>query len=66
MYSPLYGCSGMPVVACMCVYTAQKLFNTENFITKSTGTRTKNINNEQKVGMLLQKRTDIYKRSRDK
>ena len=26
----------------------------------------KTLKNEQKVGMLLQKRTDIYKRSRDK
>ena len=36
---PSYGCSGMPVV---CLYCVKKLFNTLNFITKITGTRTKN------------------------
>ena len=57
---PPYGCRGTPVVARMCVYTApKKSFNTLNLITKSTGTRTKNIfKNDQRVGMLLQKRTD--------
>ena len=64
---PSYGCRGMPVVARMCVYTVRKKNLIHNLITKSTGTRTKNFFfNEQKVGMLLSKRTGIYKRSRDK
>ena len=51
MCSPSYGCRGKPVVARMCVYTAQKNYLIQNLITKSTV-------NEQKIGMLLQKRTD--------
>ena len=44
----------------MCVYTAQFFFVIHTIsLQKSTGTKTKNIFlNEQKVGMLLQKRTD--------
>ena len=46
MCSPSYGFHGMPVVARMCVYTAQnKLFNK---LQKCTGTRTKkHFKNEQ-------------------
>ena len=56
MCSPSYGCRGTPVVTHMCLYCAKKLLHK---LPKSTGTRTKNIlKKEQKVGMLLQKRTD--------
>ena len=52
MCSPSYGFRA-PYV---CLYCAKKLFNK---LQKCTGTRTKNIfKNEQKVGMLLQKRAD--------
>ena len=46
-----YGCRGTPVVARMCVYTAQKIFNTKNVITKSRDAAAKK---------------NRYKRSRDK
>ena len=57
---PSYGCRGTPVIARICVYTAGKNYLIHNLITKSTGTRMKNIKkkNELKVGMLLQKRVD--------
>ena len=43
----------------ICVFMHKFFLRTKKFITKSTGTRMKNIFlNEQKVGMLLQKRTD--------
>ena len=49
-----YSYRGMPVVARMCVYTAS------NVITKKYWNKNKKLLffNEQKVGMLLQKRTD--------
>ena len=57
---PSYGFRGTPVVTRTCVYTARKNYLIHKMsLQKSTGTRTKNIlKNEQKVGMLLQKRTD--------
>ena len=55
---PSYGCRGTaaPVVARMCVYTARKNDLIHNLITKKYWN--KNEKKEQKIGMLLQKRTD--------
>ena len=53
---PSYGCRGTRVVARVCVYTARKNYLIHNLITKKYWN--KNEKHEQKVGMLLQKRTD--------
>ena len=58
---PSYGYHRTPIVTHMyvCLYCAEKNLYIKFNYKKSTGTRTKNIFlNEQKVGMLLQKRTD--------
>ena len=53
-----YGCLGTPVPY-VCLYCAKNYLIHKILLQKSTGTRTKNLfKNEQKVGMLLQKRTD--------
>ena len=56
---PSYGCHGMRIVARMCIYTAQTFFKYIKFNYKKYWNKNeKHFKNEQKVGMLLQKRTD--------
>ena len=54
-----YGCRGTPVVALMCVKLSQKiiLYNSISY-KKYWNNNEKHFKNEQKVGMLLQNRTD--------
>ena len=59
MCSPSYGCCETPVVARMCVYTAQKMFSyIKSNYKEVLEQEQKTLKNEQNVGMLLQKRTD--------
>ena len=63
---PSYGCRGTPVIARMCVYTAGKIFLIHNLITKSTGTRMKNIKKKRTKSRDAAAKKSRYKRSRDK
>ena len=55
---PSYGCRGTPVVARMCLYYG-KNYLIHNLITEKYWNKNEKLFfNEQKVGMLLQKRTD--------
>ena len=55
-----YGYRGTPIVAHMCVYTERKNYLIHKIYTqkKYWNNKEKHLKYEQKVGMLLQKRTD--------